>query len=153
MTEIQRIQDQLKHAFEGGAWHNPSVKEALSGVTAQQAASKPIPNAHSIWEITLHIAGWVGAIKQRLEGNWVDEPPEGDWPAVKDTTEAAWKTTLELLEKNHRELQKTISRFSDSDLDKQVAEGKATVYVILHVLIQHDLYHAGQISILRKGAK
>ena len=69
MTEIDRILDQLKRAFEGGAWHGPSVKEVLHGVTAAQAHARPLPNAHSIWELVQHIAVWEDVGRRRLEGD------------------------------------------------------------------------------------
>ena len=67
MTEVQRIREQFQRAFNGEAWHGPSVLKILDGVTAQQAAAHPIPGAHSIWELTLHIAAWENACRRRLE--------------------------------------------------------------------------------------
>lgn len=153
MAEVKRIKDQLKRAFEKDAWHGPAVMEVLKGVTAGQAAARPIPNAHSIWEIALHIAAWVGAMKSRLEGKWMDEPAEGDWPRVEDTSPAAWEKTIKLLKTRHAALQRTISRFSDKDLNRPVAKGKSLRYISLHGIIQHDLYHAGQMAILKKGVQ
>ena len=69
MTEIERILDQLKRAYEGEAWHGPSVREALAGVSAAQAHARPLNNAHSIWELTHHIAVWENAGRRRLEGD------------------------------------------------------------------------------------
>jgi uncharacterized damage-inducible protein DinB len=151
MNEVKRIQDQLKRAFESGAWHGPAVMEVLKGVTAEQAAARPIPNAHSIWEIALHIAAWAGAMKSRLEGKWMDEPAEGDWPRVEDTSPAAWEKTLKLLKTRHAGLQQAISKLTDKKLDKPIAKGKSTFYSSLHGIIQHDLYHAGQMAVLKKG--
>ena len=151
--EIERIEDQLKRAFEGEAWHGPSVREVLAGVTAEPAAAKPIPNAHSIWELALHIAAWEGAVRRRVQGEKVDLSSEEDWPPVKDTSEAAWKKTLETLENNHKELRKTVSGLSDSQLEQTVRGQAGYFYHLLHGVIQHDLYHAGQIAILKKAWK
>ena len=153
MTEIKRISDQFKRAFEKDAWHGPAVMEVLKGVTAQQAGARPIPNAHSIWEITLHISGWTGVLKSRVEGKWMDEPVEGDWPAVEDTSPAAWEKTLKLLKTRHTGLQKAIAKLSDKKLDEPIAKGKSTFYASLHGIIQHDLYHAGQMAVLKKGVQ
>src|SRR5215208_2770498 len=101
MKEIKGVADQLKRAYEGGAWHGPSIKEILADVTATQAASHPIPGTHSIWEIVLHIAAWEGVVRSRLEGDYLEEPAEGDWPAVEDGSEASWKEALAKLESNH----------------------------------------------------
>lgn len=151
MTEVKRIQDQLKRAFEKDAWHGPAVMEVLTGVTAKQAAARSIPNAHSIWEITLHISGWVGVLKSRVEGKWMDLPEEGDWPSVEDASPAAWEKTLKLLNTRHAGLQIAISKLSDKKLGKPIAKGKSTFYASLHGIIQHDLYHAGQMAVLKKG--
>lgn len=151
MTEVKRMSDQLKRAFEKDAWHGPAVMEVLKGVTAQEAATRPIPNAHSIWEIALHISGWVGVLKSRVEGKWMDEPAEGDWPAVTDSSPAAWEKTVKLLKTRHAGLQRAISKLSDKKLEKPIAKGKSTFYSSLHGIIQHDLYHAGQMAVLKKG--
>ncbi len=151
MTEVKRISDQLKRAFEKDAWHGPAVMGVLNGVTAEQAAARPIPNARSIWEITLHISGWMGALKSRVEGKWMDEPAEGDWPAVDDTSPTAWEKAVKLLKTRHAGLQKAISKLTDKKLDKPIAKGKSTIYASLHGIIQHDLYHAGQMAVLKKG--
>ncbi len=150
MTEIERISNQLKCAFEGNAWHGPAVQEVLKGVTAAQAARKPIPKAHSIWEIVLHITVWENAVKKWLGGDLSFQvTDEADWQKLKAKSEASWRKTLKNLEKGHMELRETISRLSDSELDKVLK--KATVYDLLHGIIQHDLYHAGQIAVLNKA--
>src|SRR5215216_1681753 len=145
------IKDQLKRAYEGEAWHGPSLKEILKDVTAQQAARQPIAGAHSIWEIVLHIAAWEAAVRSRLEGDYVLEPAEGDWPAVDDKGEAAWRETLARLENNHMKLREAVSAFANERLFEPLAEGKPSAYFTLHGLIQHDLYHAGQITLLKKA--
>jgi len=153
MTEIERILDQLKRAYEGNAWHGPSVREALEGITAEQATKRPLASAHSIWELAHHIAVWENAVRRRLEGDRAQialASPE-DWPPVDDQTEAAWEQAKAALDRGHRELCDTISRVPDSRLDEPILEGMSTVYVTLHGIIQHDLYHAGQIAILKRA--
>lgn len=151
MTEIERIEDQLKRAFEGEAWHGPSVQEALAGVTHEQAAVRPLAHTHTIWEIVLHLAAWDGVVRRRLEGELVDDPEEGDWPPVKDTSAAAWSDTLERLKNNHAELRRALSRLDQSRLDEPLAHGKSSAYITIHGSIQHYLYHAGQIALLKKA--
>lgn len=87
MTEVERIVDQLNRAFEGEAWHGPAVVEILEGITAPQAAARPLHGAHSIWEITLHIAAWERAVLRRLHGERAELLTEEDWPAVPMTDE------------------------------------------------------------------
>jgi uncharacterized damage-inducible protein DinB len=151
MSEVTRILDQLKRAFEGEAWHGPSVNEVLAGVTAAIAAEHPIRGAHSIWEIVLHVATWERAVRRRLEGDPAAVPDEEDWQLVTDTKEEAWQDALSALTSGHLALRKAIAALTDADLDKAATGQFYTVYFMLHGAIQHDLYHAGQISLLKKA--
>ena len=153
MTEIERILDQLKRAFEGNAWHGPSVHEALEGITAEQAHPRTLQNAHSIWELAHHIAVWENTVGRRLEGDRAQialASPE-DWPPVGDQSEAAWEQAKVALDRGHQALYDAIARVPESRLDEPILEGMSTVYVTLHGIIQHDLYHTGQISMLKKA--
>jgi uncharacterized damage-inducible protein DinB len=150
MREIERITDQLQRAFQGEAWHGPAVMEILGGITSQQAAARPRNAVHSIWEIALHIAAWERAGVMRLQGDRAQLPAEEDWPPVNETSEIAWKQSRRALEQGHEELVQAISRLDESLLDEPIVEGMSSVYVTLHGIIQHSLYHAGQIAILKK---
>lgn len=150
-TELERIQDQLKRAFEGGAWHGPAVLEILKGVTAVQAAARPFPNAHNIWELVLHIAAWEDACRRRLEGDRAELSDSEDWRNMTATDEAAWEQLKALLIEGHRRLRAAIAKTDESRLDEPILPGMPSVYITLHGVIQHDLYHAGQIAILKKA--
>jgi uncharacterized damage-inducible protein DinB len=151
MSEKKRLNDQLKRAFEGKAWHGPSVSEVLAGVTAEQAAAHPIAGAHSIWELALHIQTWERVGRRRIqEFVPIDVSDEEDWPAVTDTSEAAWARTLEDLRSNHQALRAAIRELDEAKLDEIVPGTTYSVYFLLHGVIQHDLYHAGQIALLKK---
>jgi uncharacterized damage-inducible protein DinB len=152
MSETRRIADQLKRAFEGPAWHGPSVKEALAGVTARTAAARLIPGAHTIWEITAHIAVWEDVVRRRLAGERVEPSDAEDWPPAGEGGESAWKALLDRLEAGNRSLREAILAFDESRLDQPPSGSISTAYVSMHGAIQHDLYHAGQISLLKKGA-
>ena len=155
MTEIERILDQLKRAFEGNAWHGPSVREVLAGIMAAQAHARPLANAHSIWELVRHIAVWEDVGRRRLTGDRAQieiSSPE-DWPPPEDTSEAAWEQAKDALNRGHQALVEAIAATPESRLDDPIFEGMSTVYVTLHGVIQHDLYHAGQIAMLKKGLK
>ena len=151
MTEIERILDQLKRAYEGEAWHGPSVREALAGVTAAQA--RPVANAHSIWELAHHIAVWENVGRRRLSGDRaaIEISSPEDWPPADDRSETAWEQAKAALDRGHEALVESIKRVPESRLDQPIFEGMSTVYVTLHGVIQHDLYHAGQIAILKKA--
>jgi uncharacterized damage-inducible protein DinB len=151
MKETEKIEDQLRRAYGGNAWHGPSLKEILSGVTVEMAVAKPSGGAHSIWEIVLHIAQWETVVRRRLNGGVIDLPPEEDWPVAKVATAEAWKNTLKELEYGNKELRKTVILLTDSDLEKTVPGQRYSNYFMLHGVIQHDLYHAGQIALLKKA--
>jgi uncharacterized damage-inducible protein DinB len=153
MSEIERILDQLRRAYEGNAWHGPSIREVLAGVTAAQAHARPLESAHTIWELVHHIAVWEDVGRRRLSGDRAQiaiSTPE-DWPPPEDTSEAAWEKAKTALDRGHQDLVAAITNTSESRLDQPIFEGMSTVYVTLHGVIQHDLYHAGQIAILKKA--
>jgi uncharacterized damage-inducible protein DinB len=151
MNEVERILDQLKRAFEGGAWHGPSVLEIIEGITSQQAAARAFAGTHSIWELVLHIAAWERAILKRLNGERAELPTEEDWPPVGATSDEAWEQTTQALKQGHDDLEAAIARLDESRLDQPIIEGMSSVYVTLHGIVQHSLYHAGQIAILKKA--
>ena len=156
MSETSRIADQLRRAFDGAAWHGDSLLEILQGVTAAQAASRPLKNAHSIWELVLHIAAWDGAVRRRLTGETVQLEGELNFPPVKDATETAWRTAIEHTKRIHEDLVQAVAAFPDSRLSEKVP-GKSkepdyyNFYYMLHGVVQHELYHAGQIALLKKA--
>ena len=151
MTEVERILDQSQRAFEGEAWHGPSLMTILEGITAPQAAARPLSAAHSIWELVFHIAAWERAGLRRLGGDPANLSDAEDWPTVADTSDVAWEQTRKTLQEGHDEFQDAISKLNDGGLDRRVVGSRATVYGTLHGIIQHTLYHAGQIAILKKA--
>ena len=153
MTEVERIVKQFQRGFEGQAWHGPALLELLNGVEASDAAAHPIPSAHSIWEIVLHIAAWKGAGVRRLEGDRAELSDAEDWPTVTETTNEAWQNAKEGLTTIHQQLLEAIGRLDDPRLNEPIVEGLSTVYSTLHGILQHDLYHAGQIAILKKALR
>ena len=154
-SEVERIRDQFRRAFDGEAWHGPSVLKILEGVTAEQAAEHPVPGAHSIWELTLHIAAWERACRRRLAGDPAQLTDAEDWEPIDDTSEAAWENTKQKLIENHSELLKAIANVDESRLNEPIMNHPqipfSSVYVTLHGVVQHDLYHAGQIAMLKKA--
>jgi uncharacterized damage-inducible protein DinB len=155
MNEVERITDQYQRAFDGEAWHGPSVLSLLEGVTATQACAHPIPGAHSIWELTVHIAAWESAIARRLRGDRAQLTDSEDWTIINDNSEEAWQSTIQQLVANHQGLLDEISKVDETKLDRSIIEDPQTpfssIYVTLHGGVQHDLYHAGQIAILKKA--
>ncbi|HEU4766907.1 MAG TPA: DinB family protein [Pyrinomonadaceae bacterium] len=155
MSEVNRIRDQFERAFNGDAWHGPPVLALLDGVTAEQAAAHPIPGAHSIWELTLHIAAWEDACRRRLEGDPAQLVDDENFPPISEVSESAWENTKQRLVEVHRRLLDAISATDDSRLDQPIINSAeipfSSAYVTLHGGVQHSLYHAGQIAILKKA--
>jgi uncharacterized damage-inducible protein DinB len=153
MSEAARIADQLRRAFDGEAWHGDSVFEILEGVTAARAMARPIKGAHTIWEMVLHIAAWDGAVLRRLGGAAVELSDVENFPPVTDASDAAWRRALAEVRRVHEKLVAAVAALPDSRLD-EIVPGKEgahyTFYYMLHGVVQHELYHAGQIAILKK---
>jgi uncharacterized damage-inducible protein DinB len=151
MSETERIADQLRRAFDGDAWHGDSVLEILRGVDAKTAAAHPIAGAHSIWELVLHIAAWDGAVLRRMHTDVPVKLTDAEnFPPVADTSVAAWRKAVAQAKKVHEELVAAVSAFPDSRFSA-IVPGKD--YDFTHMLLgvgQHELYHAGQIALLKK---
>jgi len=153
-SEAGHIAEQLYRAFYGSAWHGPSVLELLEEVDAATAAAKPVRNVHSIWELVLHIAVWDNAARRRIMG--VKTQPEGkqNFPPApqngKATNTAAWRKAVTELKRTHDKLVRTVAALPDSQLRGRVPGKRYNIAFMLHGVVQHELYHAGQIAILKK---
>ena len=117
MPEIERLIDQLEREHAGDPWHGSPLRRNLEGVTAGQAAARPIPSAHSIWELVLHITAWKGEVRRRLSGAPAADPEEGDWPEVGEPTPERWAAALARLEQAHAGLVAAVRAFPESRLD------------------------------------
>jgi uncharacterized damage-inducible protein DinB len=145
---LRHLADQLRRAFEGGAWHGPAVFELLATVDAARAAQRPLPGRHSIWELTLHIAAWLDAAQQRVHGEAGSVPDAVNFPAIEDRSEAAWAAARQRLEVCYRQLHAAILALRPEDLRRPVEGQDYDVHFLLDGVIQHSLYHAGQIALL-----
>ena len=149
MTDTEFLADQLRRAHTGEAWHGPALKEILEGVTGEMAYSRPVPEAHTIWEIVRHISAWLSAVHRRMNGEAVELTGEHDWPPA-DSTEAAWQKTLAELDRETAALQEAIAKLPAESLRKGVPGCNYSVRFMLEGVVQHHLYHAGQIVALKK---
>ena len=150
-AECVGIADQLQRAFYGSAWHGPAVMEILEDVDAFTAAAKPIANVHSIWELLLHIAVWDGAALTRLSGSKCQPTGDENFPRVAKPTETAWRKTVTDAKRTHNRLVKTVGGLSEERLRDRVPGKRYNFYHLLHGIAQHELYHAGQMAILKKA--
>jgi uncharacterized damage-inducible protein DinB len=147
MREIERILDQLNRSWGGPSWTGVDIQPLLDGISDDQARAHPLPNAHSILELTAHMTTWMNAVAARLGGDTRELTPEEDW---RDVSQLTWSAAITEMENAQSHLSDVIARLTPDDLDKKVAGRKYTIYVMLHGVIQHNLYHAGQIGLLKK---
>ncbi len=151
-SEAAGIGELLRRAFDGSAWHGPSVLELLEGMDAATAAAKPIADVHSIWELLLHIAVWDKAGMVRLTGKKWQPTGTANFPVVPHkATEAAWQKAIADTKRIHEKLVKTVAALPESRLRDRVPGKRYDFYHMLHGIAQHELYHAGQIAILKKA--
>jgi len=150
MSEAARIADQLRRAFDGEAWHGDSLFEILERVTAERAAARPVANAHSIWELVLHIAAWDDVALRRMGGAAAELSDAENFPPVTNASETAWRAALAAVRQRHERLVAAVAALPDSRLLEMVPGKDYTFYYLLHGVVQHELYHAGQIALLKK---
>ena len=149
MSEIERIAHLLEQTFEGKPYYGPSVLGALKNVTAKIAVRKPRWSAHSIWSLVAHLTAELHYARAALEntaGPWIEG--ETTWPAIPNTSEVAWQQTVQELKKANRALLRAVKQLDDAILDQNPIRVQGPYYVMLHGTIQHNVYHAGQISLL-----
>jgi uncharacterized damage-inducible protein DinB len=146
MLEIDRIAQQLERTYSGDAWHGPSLRRVLEGIDGEEARARPIPGAHSVAELAAHVLAWRHETLRRLEGQGGDAPVEGDWPEPLE-----WEELLEKLDRSQEGLMKAVTALNEEVLDEKVKGRPESHYVLLQGIIHHDLYHAGQIALLKKG--
>lgn len=149
MSETERIWNQLQRSFEGNeAWHCPSLRDLLAAVSAQQAHAHPIPGAPSIWELLLHATAYERVACQRLAGEAVDLPDALAWPKPEATGADAWLRTKLDFGEARRRLRQAVAAFPDERLGEVVPGREYSYYVLLHGVVEHALYHAGQVEML-----
>ncbi len=156
MNEVELIVEMLGQTFNGRAWHGPSFMTVLSGVDMKQAIERPVDGRHTIWEIVNHCRFWVEAVAEAVRSKMMpDIKSEEDWPKMGNTNED-WAEAKEKLKNTCEELVNSIKALTEDKL-AQTIQGSYNEqsYAIaarrmFHGLSDHNVYHAGQISILRK---
>ena len=156
MSEIDRLADQMERAICGDAWHGDPVLTILERVPFATADARPAA-AHSIREIVRHMTAWTNEVRRRLNGVPAATPKEGDWPRASGRSAAAWAREIDALVGAHNALVQDLRKFTEQELYKPTRDprnrengGGVTRYVLLHGLLQHHAYHAGQIAILAR---
>lgn len=165
MSEVLRLLALIDEAFDRRAWHGTTLFGSLRGLDVATAAARPAPGRHNIWELIVHAAYWKYAVRRRLTGekrgsfplggsNWFVRPA----PAVRASRGAresvtldpsnALKSDIELLVEQHKALRVSIAQLSDADLDRRAGQG--TKAFLIRGIAAHDLYHAGQIQLIKR---
>ncbi|MBX7061082.1 MAG: DinB family protein [Pyrinomonadaceae bacterium] len=148
--EKQQIIDELRMILDGEPWHAASLKETLSGIDAGRAALK-LPGTHSIWELAGHISGWNNVWAERLKGNPVSEPPDGNFPEEKQVADAAWQALQTQLSDSFGNLIRAIEELSDGDLAEKFEDNDYSLSFFLHGTVRHNVHHAAQIAMLKSA--
>lgn len=148
---LERAAAHIREALEGSPWYGPSLAAVLRGIDARRAAARPIPDAHSIWEITLHLTTWLTVPRLRLEGLVAEPSPKEDWPAVVDTSEAAWAGAQERLRQSARALLAALDATDAAHLTAPVPGKPYRIDFMLRGVAEHVAYHAGQIVLLDRA--
>lgn len=146
--EIQHIVALLHKTYEGKAWHGPSVKEALADLN-ENHARLGLPDTHTIIELVAHLTAWKRYVTKRLAGDLTYTVTDAlNFPAPDD-----WQRTLKELDDSQRQLLAAVEAFPPEKLQQQIpgASDLFTYYEFLHGILHHDLYHAGQIVLMRKA--
>ncbi len=153
--EISLLLNLMDQAFDRRAWHGTNLKGSLRGLTAAEAAWRPAKGRHNAWEVAAHCAYWKYAVWRRLTGvkrgsfpfkgsNWFARPGDGA------DLEAAWKADFALLARMHSQLREAVAGLKAKDLDITPKGSKVPNAVMLTGIAAHDLYHAGQIQLLKR---
>jgi hypothetical protein len=158
-SDIALLVRLIDEGFDARAWHGTPLRGAVRGVPAARAAWRPAPGRHNIWEIAVHCAYWKYAVRRRLTGekrgtfplkgsNWFVRPSPGE-----AATDAAWKRDVALLIDEHRMLRRAIAELQPAGLHRVSRGSRYTPVAFAQGIAAHDLYHAGQIQILKRLAR
>ena len=148
MSRATRLANHIERTVTGPMWHGPALAEVLKGVDTARASARPFADAHSIWEIVLHVTAWADIARQRIHGEASGDPaPEQDWPPVNGD----WPQAVEQLAESHRRLAADVRHLDDAALDARVKALDYPVGILLDGVVEHGTYHGGQIALLRKA--
>ena len=153
MRAAEQIADQLERSLRGVAWHGPSLMEILADVTAEEARQRPVRDAHSMAELVPHITAWIDAATRGLDGAPVELTSEQDWPPVEP--ESDWAQAVQQLRDAAARLADRARQLTDAALETRIhgSGRRYPTYALLHGVVQHNLYHAGQLALLKKAIR
>ncbi|MFT4032454.1 MAG: DinB family protein [Siphonobacter sp.] len=152
-VEVERITTLFNAIYDGEAWHGPSINEILDGITAGMAVYRPTPQVHNIAELTVHMTNWRVFALEKLTGSETYDiilNSEADWTRIDSLTPEKWEEIKSNLQDTQEELVETLNRINSKKLSDPVPGRRYTYYILLHGLMEHDIYHSGQLSLLKK---
>jgi uncharacterized damage-inducible protein DinB len=152
-NEIKRIVKQFTASMEGNAWHGPAVFELLNDINDEEASQRALRDAHNIYEIAAHIITWQKAGIRRIKGDASEITEQEDWPVANDATTEQWSVIKKALQSVYNELKGELEKFSAERLNENIPGKEQTFYTLFHGIIQHNIYHAGQIAMLKKAIR
>jgi hypothetical protein len=153
--EVQQLLSILDQAYDRRSWHGTNLRGSIRGLRAERVAWRPSPGRHNIWEIAVHAAYWKYAVWRRLShGSRGSFPEKGsNWfRRPTDPTEAAWREDVALLQQMHERMRESIARLTTASLYRIPAGSTVSAFELISGIAAHDLYHAGQIQLLKKLA-
>jgi uncharacterized damage-inducible protein DinB len=147
MRLVERMLLELNAAFDGEAWYGTPLRRLLDGIDDPTAHRRAIPSAHTIAELLAHVSAWMEIVAMRLGGIAFDPSVAEDYPSVEGVP---LSQAIGRLERAHTKLVDTVARMTDADFDRMIAGKNYTADFMLHGVVQHNAYHAGQIALLKK---
>jgi hypothetical protein len=151
MSEVERILDQYDRAMTGEAWHGDNVWSILEAIEWVNAFERPLAQKHTIWELVAHMAFWETEVRKRLEGVATSPDEKLNFPHTPETSPESWARVLQNFRDSNDRFRSVIGALNDTRLEQPLSAPNKSVYVEVHGVIQHNLYHAGQIALLRKN--
>lgn len=151
VTSGEVLSDELRRALRGEAWHGPALKDVLADVGAEEAMQRPIPTAHTIWELVLHMTSWSNIAMRRIKGGQVGPFDGEDWPEVHGFSADNWSAACEALSQSYERLSELVLGMTDDELEARAPQSERTIAGMINGVVQHAAYHGGQIALLRKS--
>lgn len=152
--ETQRIKHALKMIYNGSPWHGASLLHLLKGVDYLQASQRPVSGGHTIWELVQHILNWREFAIKKMEGETdfdITLNSSDDWVYSQAPIEAQWQNLLSELVASQQTILEILESWFDEQLDEKVPGKDYTFYTLLQGIMDHDIYHAGQLALVRKA--
>jgi DinB superfamily len=152
-AETELLLEFVDQAFNRKGWHGTTLRGALRGVSHTEALWRPGSGRHNIWELTLHAAYWKYIVRRRIVGGGAEpfERKPSNWPAIPEpATASTWKRDVLLLDMAHRQLRNSIQSLAPADLARLSPKGVWTLAEEIHGIAAHDLYHTGQIQLIKR---